>query len=136
MALAVVCAGVLLCGVAAPASAAEASKICPICKRANDGSADYGTKAGHTLARGAANTLLGWTEAIQQPAEEAKHGGNVFVGILNGLGRGVQRTAAGVGEVLTFWTPKVGNDYIRTATDCPLCMGKGKTAPSSASPSP
>ncbi len=133
-------AAALLGGAVSAGAAEDANAICPICKHANNGSADYGTKAGHTLARGTVNTLLGWTEAIQQPAEEAKHGGNVFFGIMNGLGRGAQRTVAGVGEILTFWTPKMGPDYLHTATDCPLCMGKKKPAsaapPAAASPAP
>lgn len=134
---------VLLCAAAASASAEEAASapkqpqatmgspaqpgqtMCPICGRANDPSADYATKASHTLARGVSNTLLGWTEVIQRPAEEVKSGGNVFNGIAQGVGHGLQRTLAGAGELLTFWTPKVNNnDYLRMADDCPLCMGR------------
>ena len=96
-------------------------KVCPICGRTNAG---YSSKAGTTLVRGAANTLLGWTELIRQPAQEAKAGGNVLVGIGKGIGHGVMRTLAGVGEVFTFWTPKVNNKYIHFADDCPVCMKK------------
>lgn len=98
--------------------------ICPICKQANDQASNYSTNASHTLARGAANTILGWTEVIRQPAEEVKEGGNVFTGILRGVGKGVKRTLAGAGEVLTFWTPKTSRGYVHFAHDCPLCMGK------------
>jgi len=106
---------------AGPAAAAEAqpTKGCPICSKTTDGT-DYSAKAGCTLVRGASNTLLGWTELLRQPAQEAKDGGNVFVGIGKGVGQGVVRTLAGVGEMLTFWMPKPP----QIANDCPLCMGK------------
>ena len=98
---------------------------CPICRQAADkATADYPTKAVHTLARGATNTLFGWTEIIRQPAEEVKAGGNVFTGILKGLSQGVGRTVAGAGEVLTFWTPKNKDGYIHFSTDCPICVKK------------
>ncbi len=105
-------------------SSANGQKVCPICGRASDDQADYGTKAGSTLARGAANTLLGWTEIIRQPAQEVKEGGNVLTGVAHGVGNGVGRTLAGLGEVLTFWTPKMKTGYIHFANDCPVCMGK------------
>ena len=108
---------------AIPSQASRAkTMICPICGRANDQMADYATTAGHTLARGVTNTLFGWTELIRQPVDEAKAGGNVLTGIVQGVSRGVQRTAAGAGELLTFWTPKIQARYVRFATDCPLCM--------------
>ena len=105
---------------------AKAPAVCPICHRAVDSSTPYSEKAGKTLVRGAANTALGWTELISQPVQEAKNGGNVFVGIGKGLGMTVQRTAAGLGEILTFWTPKVNNEYVKFATDCPICMKSGR----------
>jgi len=77
-----------------------------------------------TLGRGAVNALLGWTELIHQPAQEAKAGRNVLAGIGKGVGEGVVRTLAGVGEVLTFWTPRVQDRYLRFAEDCPVCMGR------------
>ena len=107
---------------------ANAPAVCPICHRAVDASTGYPEKAGKTLVRGAANTVLGWTELISEPVQEAKNGGNVFVGIGKGVGMTIQRTAAGLGELLTFWTPKVNNQYVKFATDCPICM-----KPSSAS---
>lgn len=108
------------------ARAEEPRKVCPICRHANSNTVTYPTKVSNTLARGTVNTLLGWTELIHEPAEEVKQGGNVFTGILHGIGRGVQRTLAGAGEVLTFWTPKMGDEYLHTASDCPICMGKEK----------
>ena len=97
---------------------------CPICGRASDESANYPTKAGSTLVRGASNTLLGWTELFRQPVDEVKSGGNVVTGIGKGVGQTVKRTLAGLGEVLTFWTPKVDDSYVHFAKDCPICMGK------------
>lgn len=115
--------GLWLFGACQPAMAAEAEQ-CPICHRANNEEASYPSKAGNTLARGAANTLLGWTELIRQPAAEVEAGGNVLTGIGKGMGESVKRTLAGAGEVLTFWTPKVQKSYVHFATDCPICMGR------------
>lgn len=106
---------------AAPARA-KTEAVCPICGRTNQQSLPYAEKAGSTLIRGATNTLFGWTELIRQPTNEAKNNGNILVGLANGAGRTVGRTLAGLGEILTFWTPKVNNEYVRFATDCPLCM--------------
>lgn len=97
---------------------------CPVCARANSETASYPSKAGSTLVRGATNTLFGWTEILRQPARQVKAGGNVFTGMLAGLGQGAQRTLVGAGEILTFWTPKVQDRYLRLSHDCPLCMGK------------
>ena len=108
---------------AAAKPAGTAPKICPICQRAGNAGAPYPEKAGNTLVRGAANTFFGWTEVIRQPAEEAKHGGNVLIGLANGVGHSVKRTVSGLGEVLTFWTPKLNEEYVQFATDCPICMG-------------
>ena len=105
------------CSAEATTAPAAARKVCPICGRANDENADYGTKAVSTLERGAANTLLGWTEMIRQPAQEAKAGGNVLTGIAHGVGSGVTRTLAGVGDVLTFWTPKTKHGYHHFSND-------------------
>ena len=122
---AVIVGVVILLGRPGQARAEESKKmVCPICGHATEGTVSYPTKAGKTLVRGAANTLLGWTELIRQPAQEAKAGGNVFMGIGKGVGEGVKRTLAGVGEILTFWTPKVQDHYVHFANDCPLCMGK------------
>jgi putative exosortase-associated protein (TIGR04073 family) len=115
---------VLMLG-AAPLGWAEDLPIhCPVCARANSETASYPSKAGSTLVRGATNTLFGWTEILRQPARQAKGGGNLFTGVLAGLGQGAQRTLVGAGELLTFWTPKVQDRYLRLSHDCPLCMGK------------
>ena len=90
--------------------AEETGAMCPICSRTR--SHAYGQKAGFTLARGGANALLGWTELIAQPASEVKRGGNLAVGLGKGVGQGVMRTFSGVAEVLTFWMPKVENEYL------------------------
>ena len=113
----------VLLGWSGQVRAAEGA-TCPICAKVGNASASYQAKAGCTLVRGTANTLLGWTELIRQPVDEAKAGGNVLVGIGKGIGQGVTRTLAGVGEVLTFWTPKIHNSYIHFANDCPVCMKK------------
>ena len=115
----------LLFGCSRPAAAAEGQgKICPICARASDEAASYPSKAGYTLARGATNTLLGWTELFRQPVSEVKGGGNVVTGIGKGVGQTVKRTLGGIGEVLTFWTPKMQDSYLHFSQDCPICMGK------------
>jgi putative exosortase-associated protein (TIGR04073 family) len=119
-----------LVGLSTPVKAEETAKTqCPICSKASDQSATYSTKAGTTLVRGAANTALGWTELISQPVQEVKSGGNVFVGIGKGVGQTVKRTLSGLGEVLTFWTPKVKDRYIEFATDCPVCMKRRQSQP-------
>lgn len=111
--------GFILCGVANPTFAQEAV-FCPICSKANDPSANYAEKAGHTLLRGTLNATLGWTEMILQPAKEAKAGGNVLVGVANGIGGSVTRTLSGLAEMFTFWTPKMQGTYLHFSKDCPL----------------
>ena len=118
----------VLLGITQPAKAEETKRICPICAQAGNDSAPYSAKAGTTLVRGAANTLLGWTELIRQPVEETKAGGNVLVGIGKGVGQGVMRTVQGVGEILTFWAPKVHDRYVHFSKDCPVCMGTKQAA--------
>ena len=132
---AVIGAGLAL-GVAAPVTAEEKT-VCPICLHADNEQAAYSSKAGSTFVRGAANLLFGWTEIIREPAQEAREGRNVrnvVVGMANGVGHGIARTAVGVGELITFWTPKINNRYVHMATDCPICMGKKKIAPASPAP--
>ena len=116
--------GLVILGAPGRSVSAAEQKVCPICSKAADENASYPVKAGSVLVRGATNTLLGWTELIRQPVQEAKAGGNVLTGVAHGIGYGVTRTLAGVGEVLTFWTPKTKNGYIHFAKDCPLCEGK------------
>ena len=111
-------------GAAAAESTTEAKPptvlLCPICKRISERQMGYAEKAGNTLARGALNTSLGWTELIRQPAQEVKRGGNAFVGIANGVGQGLNRTFTGLAELFTFWTPKVQGQYLHFSKDCPL----------------
>ena len=119
---ALVCVAVL--GASRPAAATDERVMCPICDKANDASSSYSSNASHTLLRGATNALFGWTELMRQPAEEVKAGGNVFTGIAKGVGYGVGRTAAGAGEILTFWVPKSQHGYVHFSKDCPICMKK------------
>ena len=120
----------MLAGRPAEALAQQAPKsdpnrtVCPICAHASDDAASYSSKAGHMLMRGTVNTFLGWTEMIRCPAQEAKAGGNVFAGIVNGVGSSVKRTVEGAAEVLTFWTPKIHRNYLHFAHDCPICANK------------
>ena len=122
---------------AGTASAEEKRPVCPVCLNARD-DVDYPTKMGATIARGAVNTLFGWTEIMRVPAEEAKRGQNPAIGIANGIGQATSRTIAGVGDLLTFWTPKVKRDYLHFAHDCPICLGrmaeKNQAAPAPTTP--
>mgnify|MGYP001618989348 CR=1 FL=1 len=123
----VLVAGTVLLGGAGLAMAEEmkpGEKVCPVCNTAGSDATSYASHAGSTLMRGVANTALGWTELIRQPVQTVQGGGNVLVGIGNGLGYSVKRTAAGVGELLTFWMPKTNDRYTHFANDCPICMGK------------
>ena len=102
------------------AAAAEEPQMCPICLKANNDDVSYQEKATYTLARGLLNFGLGWTELIRKPAKAAEKGGNVLAGIAIGAAASVTRTIGGLGEILTFWTPRVGKDYIHLSRDCPL----------------
>ncbi len=104
-----------------PSARAE-GKECQVCSKAGHDDASYGAKAGTTLTRGAANTLFGWTELFRQPADEVKSGSSLLTGIAKGLGESLKRTGGGVGEILTFWTPKVNHHYLAFSSDCPVCM--------------
>lgn len=113
---------ILAAGFAQPASAE--GKVCNVCQMQADEA--YASKAGKTLVRGGANALLGWTELFRQPVEETKAGGNVLVGVAHGIGHTVTRTLGGLGDVVTFWTPKVNGKYAQFSKDCPICMGQAK----------
>ena len=119
-------AAVAVVAVVAGAGVARAAEQCGICSKANSDTSSYPAKAGAMLVRGAANTLLGWTELIRQPVDEVKSGGNVVTGLGKGVGQTIRRTLGGVGEVLTFWTPKINDHYMRFSEDCPVCVEKGK----------
>lgn len=122
-------AGVVLTSMP-PLSAEETAAICPICHRANNQAAAYPEKAGMTLARGAMNSVFGWTELLVQPTNELQAGGHLLVGIGKGVGFAVKRTAFGVGELLTFWIPKGQHGYLQLNNDCPVCMGRQPRPPS------
>jgi len=125
-------AGVLLlASTAAPPAARAEEVVCPICKSAGSETASYGETAGHTFVRGASNLFFGWTEVIHRPAYEARRGGNAFTAVGDGAREGAKRTVAGLGELLTFWMPKVNDRYIRFSRDCPICMGKTQRQPPS-----
>ena len=115
----------ILCGFPGSSMAApQKTEMCPVCAKASEDSASYPSHASYTLVRGAANTVLGWTELIRQPVDEVKGGGNVLTGLAKGVGYGDQRTLQGAGEVLTFWVPKTKSGYLHIADTCPICMGK------------
>ena len=139
MRVAVVTIGVglgFLIGAIPPAQAENQNVICPICHRANNQQAPYAEKAGMTLARGVVNTAFGWTELLVQPTAEVNAGGNVVFGIGKGVGYAVKRTALGLGELLTFWTPKnKDGSYLTLTTDCPICFPAGKRSPAPIAPS-
>lgn len=99
---------------------AEEPVVCPICIKANNDEASYQDKASHTLARGLLNFTLGWTDFIRQPGKAAREGESIASGIALGAGSAITRTISGLGEILTFWTPRIGKDYIHFSRDCPL----------------
>ncbi len=105
----------------APESA-PAPTICPICRHANNQSAPYGEQAAGSLARGLTNTLFGWTEMIIRPTAEVERHGNLLNGIGQGVSYSARRTAAGIGEALTFWMPKSAGGRPPLVTDCPICL--------------
>lgn len=115
----------VLLGLSEPLSAGD-KVVCPICSKASNESTPYPSRAACTLVRGTANTLWGWTELIRQPALAAKEGDNVLVGVAQGLGYSVKRTALGLAEVFTFWSPKTAHGSLHLADDCPLCMRRPK----------
>ncbi|MBI4355615.1 MAG: hypothetical protein HY597_04105 [Candidatus Omnitrophica bacterium] len=98
--------------------------LCKICATANDDSAPYAAHAGSALVLGAANTLLGWTELFNQPAQAHKNGEHIGVGLVRGVGYTIRRTLQGVGGILTFWVPKHGGSYLHVASNCPMDMNQ------------
>ena len=118
--------------IASPAWAAEPppeakaepvpSTTCPICRHANNQSAPYAEQAAGSLARGVTNTFFGWTEMLTRPTAEVERHGNLLSGIGQGVSHSVSRTAAGIGEALTFWMPKSIGGPPPLTTDCPICM--------------
>jgi len=107
---------------AAQAGAESKTLVCPICRTANDQQAAYAQHASTQLARGVVNTAFGWTELLVRPPAEVNAGGSLILGIGKGVGHAVKRTALGIGELLTFWTPKGPRGYLTFTEDCPVCL--------------
>ena len=130
--LRVICGFSLLLGGSAVARAADPQPatsesspktiLCPICRHANNASASYGEQAAGSLVRGVTNTFFGWTEMLTRPTAEVERHGNLLRGIGQGVSYSARRTAAGIGEALTFWMPKSAGGPPPLATDCPICM--------------
>jgi len=97
------------------------STQCIICRTANNPKTPYAEKAGSTLTRGALNTLFGWAELVEQPADEVNNGGSLLTGVGKGVSQAVSRTAHGVGELLTFWMPRQNKNPQPLIADCPIC---------------
>ena len=134
------CLSLWLCGSASavaaePPPAAESSpaSTCPICRHANNQSAPYAEQATANLARGLTNTFFGWTEMLVRPTAEVERHGNLLNGVGQGISHSVSRTAAGIGEALTFWMPKSVGGPLPLTSDCPICMS-AKRATSTAAP--
>ena len=107
---------------------APAPTICPICRHANNQSAWYGEQAAGSLARGLTNTFFGWTEMLIRPTAEVERHGNLLTGIGQGVSYSTRRTAAGIGEALTFWMPKSAGGPPPLVTDCPICRSARKAS--------
>jgi len=105
-------------GLIACASVSLAAQ-CPVCDAAaSDG---YASKFGGQLARGVANTGLGWVELFNQPIREVKGGGNVVVGVGKGIGHACLRTVEGLGEILSSPMPHAKDGkFTQIADSCPL----------------
>jgi putative exosortase-associated protein (TIGR04073 family) len=65
------------------------------------------------LGRGISNLLFGWAEVPYEIATVNSYEGNnaIGVGVVRGVGRTVQRTAAGLFEIMTFPFPIVRGTY-------------------------
>ena len=106
-------------GVIALSTPVFAAGSCSVCNAA--GSQSYPTKTVGQLARGVANTGLGWVELVNQPVKEVKGGGNVLIGIGKGVGHTCLRMLQGVGEIITSPMPRAkGGKYTQIADGCPL----------------
>jgi putative exosortase-associated protein (TIGR04073 family) len=92
---------------------------CVFCR--NIKSDDITKAAGARLANGLCNATLGWSELFFRPGKVAAAGGNAVVGFFRGIGYALTRTAVGVVEVATFWTP---GTTIGALEDCPICAYK------------
>jgi putative exosortase-associated protein (TIGR04073 family) len=100
-------------------AAASAYAECKMCSNMKD--SNMMNVMGARLCNGACNALLGWSEIFFRPGLVAAEGGNIIVGFFRGLGNALTRTAVGVVEVATFWTP---GDAVAGMSDCPVCSYK------------
>ena len=108
---------VLMIAIFAAASAYAAE--CKIC--GNLKSDDMAKVYGSRLGNGLGNAAFGWTEIFFRPGKVAAEGGNPIVGFFRGIGNAIARTAGGVVEVATFWTP---GESVIMMENCPLCAYK------------
>ncbi len=81
---------------------------------------DYLTKASGQFLRGATNIGFCWIELIHQPEVSIRTGGNLFYGVLRGVGHTAMRVVKGVGEIATFPAPHRDPDgvFAHVADDC------------------
>ncbi len=73
---------------------------------------DYATGVGQKLGRGLGNVALGWLEipkGIEDVGDEKNFIAGITLGPLQGLGKALVRTAAGVYETVTFPIPAPAN---------------------------
>lgn len=100
----------------AQASRADTATICEAAE-----ADDYLSKTSGQFLRGATNLGFCWLEMIHQPALEARsERRNLFLGLLNGIGRTGLRAVKGLGDLATCVAPhrdKDGN-FPRVARDC------------------
>ena len=78
------------------------------------GRPDYGTGVGKKLGRGLANTAFGWTDffkTIEEVGDKQNFVAGITWGPVYGLARAVQRTGAGVVEVVTFPLPAPNSEF-------------------------
>ncbi len=73
---------------------------------------DYGTGVGEKLGRGLGNVAFGWMEipkGVQDVGDQRNFIAGITWGPLQGIGKALVRTAAGVYEVMTFPIPGRAN---------------------------
>lgn len=116
---------------------AQDAQRCPFSATLEKENITYPEKAGNTFLRGALNAGFGWTELILYPAHAAREKeGNVLSNMAIAAGQGVGRTLSGLGEILTFWTPRVNGDYLLFSNDSPLDMYNDSPRNPQESPTP
>ncbi|OGX06354.1 MAG: hypothetical protein A3G87_01775 [Omnitrophica bacterium RIFCSPLOWO2_12_FULL_50_11] len=65
------------------------------------------------IFRGLTNVTLGWTNLFSRPAKAVTEGDNILIGIADGIGHTLARTAQGAVEVVVFWFPPVEDEPLR-----------------------